>query len=379
MIKKYKSNDMLFTLDQLIESVKLFVFILLAPKLLSADDTAIVITLNSGAFLLQLILSSYLTQYLMVSYNKEPRGEWFVLFLKLSVPLFFVLCFFGEEILSFMFLSLLLSEYFKRVMYYSDASFISLISNFIAFVLFITIAFSASSLTSREYILIYFSCSFIYLIIIVMSSGNSFFSRSRSKILINFNLLGFGNKLVVSLVVYWAISQGVYYFPEKFNLSNQDVIDLKLTQTVFGLSAIFAAIFETILLKRMGGREVFSVTKKIIWFFPAAVSLCLVNLFFLFVISKFFHHIDISTFTVYILLFQFVFIINRVPCAYLKKNNLIGWIAVSYFFGFIFGLVLSAVLVNQYEPKLLVSACMFIAHLLSSVIMYLRAFIYREK
>jgi len=207
---------------------------------------------------------------------------------------------------------------------------------------------------------------------------NSFFSRSENKVLVNIGLLSFGNKVVVSLVLYWAISQGVYYFSEYFNLSSQDVIDLKLTQTIFGLSAIFAAIFETVLLKRMVKGDG-AGNKKIMLVFPIAIALCLVNLTLIFVVSKYFYYIAISTFTIYILLFQFVFIINRIPCAILKKNNLIGWIAVSYLVGFIFGFVLSVALANQYDPKILVSACMFIAHALSSVIMYLCAFIHRDK
>lgn len=379
MVKKYISNDMYFTLDQLIESAKLFVFILLAPKLLSAESAVIVISLNSGAFLLQLVLSSYLTQHLMVSYNNESRGEWFVLFLKLSMPLFFALYLFGETNLSLMFISLLVSEYFKRVMYYSDSSFISLLSNFVSFVLFILLVVLTPNLTPDEYFLIYFICSLIYLSILIGSNWKDFFSRSREKIEVNLKLFNFGNKVVVSLAIYWAISQGVYYFSEYFNLSNQDVIDLKMTQTVFGLSAIFAAIFETILLKRMGGSNSSAITKKIIWFFPSVVGICLFNLILLFIVSKFFYYIEISMFTMYILLFQLVFIINRIPCAYLKKHNLIGRIAFSYLVGFVFGLVLNESLLNLYEPRLLVSFCMFSAHFLSSLIMYLSVFFNREK
>ena len=378
MVKKYISNDVLFTFDQLIESVKLFSFILLAPKLLSPEDAATVITISSGAFLVQLVLSSYLTQYLMVTYNKEPRGEWLFLFLKISIPFFCTLCFFGEFTLAYMFLSLLLNEYFKRLMYYSDSSLISSFANSIVFVLFIVLVFSISNLSSEEYVVIYLGCSLIYFFFLILCNLNSFFSRSENKVLVNIGLLSFGNKVVVSLVLYWAISQGVYYFSEYFNLSSQDVIDLKLTQTIFGLSAIFAAIFETVLLKRMVKGDG-AGNKKIMLVFPIAIALCLVNLTLIFVVSKYFYYIAISTFTIYILLFQFVFIINRIPCAILKKNNLIGWIAVSYLVGFIFGFVLSVALANQYDPKILVSACMFIAHALSSVIMYLCAFIHRDK
>lgn len=377
-----KKNDFYFTLDQIVESIKLFLFVMVAPVLMSKDNAANVISINSGAFLIQLILSSYLTQYLMVRYDRQASYSWIIFFFKITIPVSFALCIFSGYLLAGMFVSLMVGEYFKRLVYYNEQSMMSLLINVTTSGFFFVGIYLIDVVTAKGYIILYFVCSIIYVLLLLCLFNNNptVLGCKYKTIPIDKELVLFGNKIVTSLVLFWGISQGVYYFSEEIGLNSGDVILMRVTQSVFGLSAMLAGIMETIFLKRMKEISiVYNYNKRVCQYGLISLVVCIANIFVIMMLSFYFDYIHISTFTVFLFFFQYLFMLNRIPSAYFKKKEKIMLITFSYLIGASVGVSVfcSLKFILQYEDMLVSSTCaMFFSNAISCVIMYY--FLYKD-
>ncbi len=303
-----------------------------------------VIISQSIASLFILFCSCFTTQYLLLKYNNESFSYWcaiFFIFFITITPLLYVV---PNSIYCFLlFLSGSLSEFIKRLCFYSNKSLISLCFSLVSFLIFVVmviiIYFCNIKVDSTYYIILFFSMKFIPLaLVFIFIKGKSYQKVNITGVVNAFvSSTKMGGVFAIVVAIYWCINQGFIVF-SKDNISSSDLVSIRITQNVFGLVTMVASLYDSIFLKNTLNKTSELIEyREYSRFIMMSFVFIIFNTILLYVLSiTIYNEIDVLKYSVYFSVSQFFYLIARGFILVLKvRCNLIILFSI-YFISFIF-------------------------------------------
>ncbi|EIZ3454025.1 O149 family O-antigen flippase, partial [Escherichia coli] len=255
-----KRQTLFFSLDQIIDSGLVFIFIAIGGNLLDKSDMANVVLFQSVALVSVLFCSCFTTQYLLLRYKKQSSLFWLKLFLFFCIITMLIvsLWFQSAEIL-FLFFVGISSEYIKRYCFYINNSclsfFSTIITAFIFFVFILMCWLNFMRINSTIYIYIYSGAKLIPLTIIccflfIKTKFNSDGEYEMPSLWYAItDSLRFGGVFSVITIIYWITNQGFFIFFHD-RMPAAELVEIRVTQNVFGVVTMLIALYDSMFLKK---------------------------------------------------------------------------------------------------------------------------------
>lgn len=341
-----KNQNFWFSLEQLLDSGMIFLFIAVGGVVLSYEEMEVVVLSQSLALASVLFCSCFTTQYLLVKYKGQSGYYWFRILFTFSILIAFVSCFLtGSPFVVLLFISSIASEFSKRYCFYTERSFLSLLStllNLAIFSLLLLFFYYDGYLSSSTYIMLFcFSkiipLCFVWLYFFIkrerkVTKDDGFFFGIKESI-------KYGSFFSMMTMSYWMTNQGFMVFSSG-DISPQDLVEMRMTQNIFGIVTMLVVLYDTIFLKKnISNHERIFHIKGYLKFSIFSLSIIVFNLFVLYLLSmSFYKDIDVVKYAFPFAISQLFYLLVREPILILKlKYNLsiLLWIyTFSLFFSY---------------------------------------------
>lgn len=342
MTHNKKAQSLIFTVDQIMDSGLIFLFIAIGGNLLSGTEMAKVVVAQSIALVCVLFCSCFTTQYLLLRYKNQTHSYWLKLFLFFVVitAAIIVVWFKSPLILSLFFIGIV-SEFFKRYCYYTDQSLISgcaMISTATIFIVMMLLAwFKIITFDSTSYVYFYCLAKFLPLLIVI-----PFFFKSKEKSKAHAvcnnpfkhiiqDSLKLGGVFSIITIIYWVTNQG-FFILFKNEIPANELVKLRITQNVFGIVTMLITLYDSIFLKsNINNDEKIFIWKKYFHFIYVAIGLIIVNYLILYLLSiTIYIHIDVFEYAFYLAMGQLFYLFSRMPILIMKLRYNLTLILILY-------------------------------------------------
>lgn len=342
MIKNKKVQSSIFTLDQIMDSGLVFIFIAVGGNLLSSTEMASVVVAQSISLVCVLFCSCFTTQYLLLRYKEQGHFFWLKLFFFfVLITVCVIVLWFKSILILSLFVVGIVSEFIKRYCYYADQallSFCAMLCTVISFMSMIILAWGgAISLHTDNYIFFYSMAKFLPLMIVL---GFLAFKRNINPCFSLKSSEGFSNVIQESLklggvfsiitIIYWMTNQGFFIIFQN-EIPATELVNLRVTQNVFGIVTMLITLYDSIFLKNNinNTKKIFSL-RGYLNFSLVALGLIVINFVIAYVFSKtLYMHIDIFKYSLYFALAQLCYLLARMPILILKlRYNLLFILAL---------------------------------------------------
>lgn len=336
-----KKQSVLFTLDQVVDSGMVFLFIALGGIILSKIDMATVVLAQSTALVCVLFCSCFTTQYLLLKYKKQSKIFWVVVFGFFYIVTLFFMSFFSESWqVILLFTAGITSEFLKRFCYYCELSFISVCSTITSvFIFFICIGFAFFGhvlLNAIFYIYCYVVARVIPLIGVFLLIGinkNAIQCKVDKVKIFEGIIESFrcGAMFSVITIIYWITNQGFFVLLQN-KIPASELVEIRVTQNIFGIVTMLIALYDSIFLKKNIDNNNKIFNKSVYLKFVSAASILVVmNYIFLYFLSlTLYHNIDILKYSCYLAIAQWFFLLSRMPILILKLRYNLNVILMVY-------------------------------------------------
>ncbi|CCJ92029.1 hypothetical protein ACN5L5_001035 [Cronobacter turicensis] len=341
MTHNKKTQSLIFTADQIMDSGLIFIFIAIGGNLLDGTEMAKVVVAQSIALVCVLFCSCFTTQYLLLRYKNQTHSYWLKLFLFFVVITcaIIALWFYSPLILS-LFVIGIVSEFFKRYCYYTDKALISGCAMILTAMIFTVMMFLAwfkiITFDSNSYVYFYCLAKFLPLLMGVLFVK----SKEKSKIHAVSNepfkhviqdSFKLGGVFSIITIIYWITNQG-FFILFKNEIPANELVKLRITQNVFGIVTMLITLYDSIFLKtNINNDKKIFIWKKYFNFIIVAIGLIIVNYFILYLLSiTIYIHIDVFEYAFYFAMGQLFYLFSRMPILVMKLRYNLRLILILY-------------------------------------------------
>lgn len=358
----FKNQNLLFTLDQILDSGLVFLFIALGGLLLTKNAMADVVLAQSTALVCVLFCSCFTSQYLLLKFKNQPSKFWAVIFLVFFfIVIAIISCSLKSYEISLLFAAGIFSEFIKRYSYYQELSFPSFCataSTSFGFLSILAFLYSTNvSVDDKIYIYLYVFAKLlpligvvIYMLFVKRKDSSGFNMQDISFAFLD--SLKCGSVFAAITIIYWVTNQGFFVLMQN-TIPASELVEIRVTQNVFGIVTMLITLYDSVFLKKniKSDVKIFS-GGSYLSFAVMATILIVVNYLFLYVLSlTVYIHIDVLKYSVFLALAQWFYLLSRMPILIIKlRYSLIAILTV-----YVVSLIVSSIylLINQDDSSYL--------------------------
>lgn len=341
---------------------------------------------QSMALVVILFCSCFTTQYLLLRYKKQSHDYWarlFSFFFAISVAVIFL--WFPSIEIFILFVTGIISEFLKRYCYYINYSLISfsaMLSSVSLFIIFIACSWlDIFNLNHNTYLLCYCGARLFPLagVLIFLYFSPKKEMRTQDDEGIKYAIVdSFKNGGVFSIItiIYWITNQG-YFILLQDSLPASELVDLRVTQNVFGIVTMLIALYDSIFLKKnIENKQGIFHFSSFLKFSGLASFMIIINYVLLYVLSvTIYKHIDVIKYSLLLAIAQFFYLMARMPVLILKLRYNLSVILGLYVFALLVSLIFLFTNKNSTDFQYIVQAIAlanFIVFISSLFIVYVK-------